>query len=67
MTDKVEAFSYRLNNETGRWDVIKRLPNGTEEALHKVSFSTPSEASDHVAQLTGKLPGPPGKWFSAGE
>jgi len=60
-------FSYRQNNETGRWEVIKRLPDGTEEVLHKVSFSVPDEAMNYVAQLTGKPPGPPGKWFSPGE
>jgi hypothetical protein len=63
----VAEFSYRFNVETGRWDVIKRLPDGTEEALHKVSFSTPGDASNYVAQLTGKSPGPPGKWFSQSE
>jgi hypothetical protein len=65
--DDMTEFSYRHNDETGRWDVIKRLPDGTEEVLHKVSFRTPGEASNHVAQLTGKPPGPPGKWFSQGE
>jgi hypothetical protein len=60
-------FSYRHNDETDRWDVVKRLPDGTEEVLQNISFSTPGAASDHVAQLTGKPPGPPRKWFSLGE
>jgi len=60
-------FSYRYNPETGRWEIIKRRPDGTAEVLHKVSFSTPDDASNHVAILTGKTPGRPGKWVSAGE
>jgi hypothetical protein len=57
-------YSYRFNEARG-WDAIKRLPNGTEEVLH--NFRLVDEAMNYVAQLTGKPPGPPGKWFSAGE
>ena len=60
-------YSYRHNDETGRWDVIKRLPDGTEEVLH--SFTTSDEAMNYAAQLTGKEPReiPPGKWVSTEE
>jgi hypothetical protein len=44
-------FSYRYNPETGRWEIIKRRPDGTAEVLHKVSFSTRGDASNHVAIL----------------
>ena len=58
-------YCYRFNPETGRWNVFTRRPNGTEEALHKVSFLTPGEAMNHVVILTGKLRNiPPGKWVS---
>jgi hypothetical protein len=53
-------FTYRLNEQTGRWDVIGRSPDGSEEVV-LCSYGTPDEASDHVARLTGKpLPIPPG-------
>jgi hypothetical protein len=52
-------FTYRLNEQTGSWDVIRCSPDGSEDVL--CSYSTPDEASDHVARLTGKpLPIPPG-------
>jgi len=52
-----DEFSYRHNSKTGRWDVVMRSPDGSEEVLH--SFDTPGRARDHVAQLTVKETGPP--------
>src|SRR5262249_23804365 len=62
-------YTYRYNPETGRWDVIKRRPDGTVEVLHKMIFDTPDAAMNLVSLLTGKrrLRIPPGKWVSQEE
>jgi hypothetical protein len=43
-------FKDRFNIETGRWDVIRRYPDGTEIAVG--SYATPAEAKEEAARLT---------------
>jgi hypothetical protein len=52
-----DEFSYRLNDETGRWDVLmRRSPDGPEEVLR--SFDMPDEAMRYVARITESETGP---------
>jgi len=50
-------FRYRLNPQTGRWDVVRRWPDGTELVIQ--SYDLPDEAMSEVSRLTKRPPGPP--------
>jgi hypothetical protein len=51
-------FRARLNPQTGRWDVIRRRPDGTELVIQ--SYELSEDAKDEVARLrqrkAGRLP-----------
>jgi hypothetical protein len=43
-------FKDRFSIEIGRWEVIRRYPDGTEITMG--SYATPAEAKEEAARLT---------------
>jgi hypothetical protein len=50
-------FRYMFNEQTGRWDVLWKRPDGTETVVG--AYSTQAEAMEIVAGANKQPPEPP--------
>ena len=50
-------FRYFFNEQTGRWDVVWKRPDGTELVVG--AYSTRAEAMEHVSRANNEPAGPP--------
>ena len=50
-------FRYFFNEQTGRWDVVWKHPDGTESVVG--AYSTRAEAMEHVSRANNEPAGPP--------
>jgi hypothetical protein len=50
-------FRYFFNEQTGRWDVVWKRPDGTESVVG--AYSTRAEAMEHVSRANNEPAGPP--------